>query len=528
MKRFGLIFFSLAFIFSAGNAQASFQMFQAPPQIKTDNGPTGIQSWQDFFDLLSGKPKPAADQLFVTVKNAETGEPLAGATVLVGAQEGNPFPGNKVLTNEKGVATFQNGFFKSGQAFTLTASKDGFANVSKIDTVANTAELSLLPQLKGDEFSFLEGKVYGWPSGYNKKTLEVGFFLPGIRPESLLNFDPQQIVSSYKVEMDVYGKRMVPGNVVMPYQEKRYMIFPITLNKPEFTMPLPRGLTAHMSAAIGAVPIGDAIDAIRSKDFLGVLNLATITHVNWTDRMTVNGNQRFDITASQALQKGMLSARYAGIPDGLDVVAISAADPTGDRGDLVAVDVKSLKSEDVHGGTGSISLAGLPGAQSSYIFSAVFDRRQFAVKRPTDITRRALTGRLQKVSGTSVELSKVLQVIQPENVSADHRDYRFTSPNTAGVNADFLILTVYAEVPNPLTQGKIRKVLWSAVLPGNATSVKLPDLGKPVLPAPGEDWAFFWEVVAVKSNSAAQWNSGFDLSSSLSGLEYVSSMAQKF
>ena len=518
------------------DAQASFQAVPTPGNIRTSLVAPTQNLWSNLLDILAGRRRAySEDQVVVMVRNARDQKPLAGATVQIGEALGVPFENNQTTTNAEGVAIFTNSWLK-GKSFPVSAFKEEFGAASILNTNANRIEMQLEPHVKNEDFAFVEGKFYGWPTGYNKSTLEVGVFLPGISPASLLNFDPQQIVSSYKVEIDVYGKRLVPGNVVMPLQNKRYLLFPVTIEKETFVMPLKKGTAAHMSAVMGAVSISDAISLMKEKDFLGLINLADLTHVDWTERMEIAGNQRFDINVKRAIRKKLFSAKYENVPAKLDVVAIAGADPKGDLADLIATDVKSLKSEDLRNGRGAISLGGLTDmVKNSYIFSAFFDRNQFDPKLKDQFSTRALTGRLQRIDGNQIKADKMLQIIKSGSVSSDHRTFNFSSPNApaAGLNADLLLLNIYAEVPNETTQGRVRKMIWTALLPGNSTSAQLPNIGKPVLPSKAvresdQEVKFYWEVIAVKSRSTSQWKSEFNLKVALDNLEYVSSMAQKF
>ncbi|NUM89367.1 MAG: carboxypeptidase regulatory-like domain-containing protein, partial [Bdellovibrionales bacterium] len=364
-------------IMLAGAARAEFQLAPARGNVTITQETSHF--WKDLWDTLSGHRPRLSGDLLVVVKDSSTGLPIPGAQVMVGEARGVPFEGNTATTDGEGVAAFTHAVLREGKTVTVTASRDGYANLSVLNARGNRMEIGLVRQAPA-AWAFLDGDVKGWPTGLDRKTLEVGFFLPGVRPETLLNFDPYQIVSSYRVEIDVYGKRLVPGNVVMPPQDKTYMIFPVHIEKPSYIMPVPTGFEAHLTAIAGNVPLGKAMDAMKEKDFLAVLNLTTLTHVTWTPRARVNGNMRNDLTLDIPLRQKAATASFANVPGKMDVVAISMADPSGDRGDFAPLDVKSIKSEAMKGGRGSVALA-LPAQQrqddSHWVFAALFDRSQF-------------------------------------------------------------------------------------------------------------------------------------------------------
>lgn len=495
--------------------------------------------WQNFILSMAGKnPVPLAD-VNVIVKEAKTGAPIAGATVLLGSEEGKPFSGNKKITDASGLVSFSAQELKSKPLLSVTAKKSGYAALTILSTNANSVELFLQADPVDSAYGYFRGKVNGWPTGYGSRTLEMGYFLPAFRPEALLNFDPQQIVSSYKVTLDIYGERKIPGNIVFPPQDKTYIIFPVHLEKQDFVMPLPLGMKTHMSSALGVVPLGDAMDAIKQKDFLQALNLSTFTHVSWTpDRILVNGDHNFDLNDTQELSQKALTSHYQNIPSSLDAVAISLVDPAGDRGDFVPLDVKSLKAEDMQNGGGTIQLAKLTqnSAPQYYVFSGIFDHNQFVMKKTDDGTnlggsaKRALVGTLQKMNANStVTNNNFLKIIQTQAATNEARNYTFTSPNTSSMQANLLLLNVYSERNNDLTQGRSRRLLWSTILPNTATQMSLPAIDNaPVLPTPDESKKekFFWEVIAVKGGSAKQRQ--LNTKAVLENLEQLSNAVEVF
>lgn len=525
------LFCFLAFIVSQHPALAD-QDATYSFQVRTENKPLAQQFWASFWDILAGKKLPQTADLTVKILNASTGEPLAGASVLVGPKRGVPFAQNIATTNSDGFAYFSDNSLQD-QALPITASKAGYGNFSLLANKANTVEITLQEQPDERDFSFLQGKVHGFPPGYGSGILEVGFFLPAFRPESLFSFDPQQIVSSYKVEIDVFGKRKVPGNVVFPSQSKRYGLIPIRLDKPEFIMPLSKGLKSHMVALAGAVSISSAVGAIQKKDYLEVLNLSSLTHLAWTKRMTVRRNERFDMNVSQPISQQELSAQFSGIQQGLDLVAVSFLDPEGDDGDYVPMDIKAIKSEQIRNGQGALKMGLIQQKKYQdkfYVFAGVFDRNQIGDGK--DISSRSIAGTLQVIQAgkKSTHIKSFLKPIQAVRVASSNREYSFTSATNNGVSPELMILNIVSEKKNETTQGMTRTVLWSTVFPGNTNKITLPDLGKAVLPVPDQQKAerFSWEVIALKSRESSAVQRGIDVQSSFRNLEHVSTLVKKF
>lgn len=522
----------LALAFTAAafpNTSPAALMDEYSFQAKTRHLSATTPFWSRLLSTLQGKEVSPAD-VSVTVLDAE-GQPLAGATVLVGSKQGLPFSGNQITTDANGVAQFSDAALKEGVLPSVTATKDGYSSLTLSQPAGNQIELRLPRQAAENEFAFLEGRVDGFPTGYPTSTLELGMFLPAFRTESLMNFDPQQFVSSYTTKISLIGERDVPGNVLLPTQRKRYGFIPITLSKPDYIMPLATGMKAHMSALAGAVSISDAVGAIQNNDFLGAINLASFTHVTWTNGpVEVRGNERFNLTFNQEISPRAVQAKLSGVPAGLDVVSVSVVDPSGERNDFIPLDVKAVKSESLQNGATNVGLGTLKNRREGdgfYVFSGVFNRNDLT---NANSSARWIVGSLQPVNTTSMDarFNGFLRPLASNGVFEGQREYRFTSPaNTeAGLVPDVILVNIVSEKKNPETKGIYRRVLWSAVLPGNADRVSLPDLGRPVLPAPdlGREETFRWEVIAVKASS----NAGSDIQSVLRNLQHVSSLSQKY
>jgi len=345
------------------------------PQIEAHTVAAPASAWRAFVDTLRGL-HPLTGDLQVTVTDAD-GHPLAGASVLAGQSLGSPFTGNQAVTDASGIATFTDPSLR-GLPVTVTASLNGYATTSLLDNKNNSVRIALSRNPDERGVGFLRGKLNGIPK-LGGGTLELGFFIPAATAESMLNFNIDSFVSSYKVKVNVYGDRDIPGNVVLPSQTKFYTIVPISIAKPDFIMPLPTSMNAHMYGLAGGISIQQAVKVVQSKDYLELLNIVSLTNVGWTrDRVQVHGNENFDINVSHAVVPGQVTARLSGLAGTkLDAVAVSLVDPSGDKGDFVAMDIKALKSENMQNGGGSMSLGQVrtrrAGADSNfYVFTALF------------------------------------------------------------------------------------------------------------------------------------------------------------
>lgn len=490
-----------------------------------------------FWDVLFGRAKLDAD-LTVKVTDAATGLPMAGAAVMVGTKNGDPFTENVVRTDEAGLAAFTHESLRTGTPFPITVGKAGFTVVSLLQNTNNVVDVAL-QKIQGErDYGFMRGKLTGFPPGFDSGTLELGLFVPATRPADLLSFDLGLFVSSYKVKIDVYGEREVPGNAVLPDQSKRWGLIPLSFNKPDYVMPLPNGLETHMAGMVGSVAISPAVTAIRNKDFISVLNITSFNHVGWTSRrVKVSGDDNFDINARHEVTPAVLTSKVSGVPEKLDVVSISLVDPEGDGGDFVAMDIKAQKAEEVKNGNTQFKLGMLKNrvqGAAYYIFTGIFDRKQLS-STPLNIAAtpdyRWIVGSTKPVGSAraaETRFSSFLKQMKPQGVGQGNREYRFSAASNSKVEPDFTMVNIVSEKQNQRTQGVTRAILWSSIVQGGITQLNLPDLGRPVLPNPDSSKGerFFWEVVAIKTRQPAK--SELDLQSALRNVEHVSSFTKAF
>ncbi|MGZ3652511.1 MAG: Ig-like domain-containing protein [Bdellovibrionota bacterium] len=496
------------------------------PQIEAHTVAAPASAWQLLVDTLRGL-HPLAGDLQVTVTDSD-GHPLAGASVLAGQSAGKPFAGNQTLTDASGVATFTDPSLR-GQAVTVTASLNGYATASLLDNKDNSVRIALARNPDERGVGFLRGNLNGIPK-LGGGTLELGFFIPAATPESMLNFNIDSFVSSYKVKVNVYGDRDIPGNVVLPTQTKFYTVVPISISKPDFIMPLPTSMNAHMYGLAGGISIQQAVKVVQSKDYLELLNIVSLTNVGWTrDRVQVHGNENFDINASHTVVPGQVTAQLSGLAGSkLDAVAVSLVDPSGDKGDFVAMDIKALKSENMQNGGGAMRLgqvrARSRAADNFYVFTALFDKTQIQHSNS-----RWVVGSVQPVAHRSVvPFTHFLSPIKPIGVSSDNREFHFSSPANGSLAPDMMIISLVSEKDNAETMGKTRTVLWSAIANGATDHITLPNLGRAVLPAPdtGKGEKFHWEVTGLRTGASRE--EGLNLQASLKGLQDVSTLSQSF
>ena len=479
---------------------------------------------------------PGATEITVLVRDANTEAPIAGTKVLLSF--GRDANGVLDVTDQQGIARFPIVAGADVNSVTFTTAHSDFHKLTVFEVMGQSFELFLQPNPRVEDYVFLEGKFIGWPTGVSVTRAEAGLFLPAFQANTLLDLNLNRVISSHTVPMTVVGNTFqIPGNLVLPPQDKKYGFFTIHLEKPRFIMPVRLGTEGYMVGLMGDVSIKGLVDRAREKDYLGAMNLTRFSKLDWTQWRTVNGAAEFDIPVNRFLQRNKVESNHQTIPAGLDLVAFSLLDPMGDQKALVPMDIKAMSAAAINRGPtrmsrnpkGVLRLSGLtqsPTGAQTYVFSAILDKEQFATNPGEELV---FSGALTRANKEVTGLIRYMGLITQNSVSADHREYQFSLPAIPELTAtdlepEFLVVNVFSETKLTNPKVSLRKLIWASVLPNNSRggSIRLPLIDRsPVLPTPGPNEKFYWEVIAVRrtlSHNGGVWDSTV----SLSNLEHVS------
>lgn len=269
------------------------------------------------------------------------GLPLPGAQVLIGNAAGDPFSGNVVKTDGRGLADAPSAW---QTPLPLTVSE------TSATTRLTVCEAEPGPQLlqtlakDGQEALFAEGTTSGFGKIKSDGNLHFGLVLPGLSREDLLHFDPTLFVSPYNDTLRIGFKSLdIPSNITIPSQTVTYVL-PLTISKPDYRSYFRKQGTYQLTAIHGQFPTqavvkrlqdgGSVFDVINSFTFLerGAREV-TPTSDGAPFDLPVNG-ETFDSTITvQAPKLTALQYNFA--------VALTQKD-----GLLYPTDIKRLNSEE--------------------------------------------------------------------------------------------------------------------------------------------------------------------------------------
>ncbi len=267
---------------------------------------------------FAATPGEAATLTIQTI-DAQTGDPVAGAWVMIGESEGSPFAGNIGTTDGSGLVTFDDPVLDNAQ--TATAAASGYGLTSLYRSATGSVTLRLYPTTFdptfGGSLNELSGNVSNVSTVSNDGNLDATVILPGLTTETLAFFDPEPFFfENVPVDFPVVGEVMLPENVyITPQVEFVFLVF----EKEPWTLDVPGNRTSNFVALSGRADIGEL-----SND--PDLNAITIREVGIErDVVLGSGSQSFNINSDIDLDSDGLTANFSGVPAGSQLRVVSAA-----------------------------------------------------------------------------------------------------------------------------------------------------------------------------------------------------------
>ena len=236
-----------------------------------------------FFSFLFVFAVGKAQAAQLQVVN-ESGQPIAGASVLVGVSQEK---GLQLKTDLNGTVILPDDL-KSTQPITISAA-------SYLTTTFQDISLEniILQIEREDSRNIIEVRGRTTNFGDLKKDGKVDFALvyPGLRERQLAQFDIESVINADSDILEILTEKLIiPSNLTLPEQRESYVL-PITLSKPVYRISFKQPSNYRMMALHGQFPLKQIISDVRGgKSFYEVIN-----HFRF-----LSGGQR-DITVNNAI-----------------------------------------------------------------------------------------------------------------------------------------------------------------------------------------------------------------------------------
>ncbi len=286
----------------------------------------------------------------------ETGQPIAGASVLVGFEAGVPFEGNVLTTNANGAAALPAGW---KDALPVTVQAPGYITSTVPVLVPGAMTLQLIKQDAANDFE-VRGVATNFPRLVTDGKVDFALLIPALSRENLLAFDLSTVISPKVDVITIIGNDVsLPSNISLPQQTENYF-FPIELNKPEYRTYLRNPGVQTLTATHGQFPLQRVVSDIRAgKSMFELINHFTFSE-GGQRQLDVQGNLTAqDVPVNQTPFNAQVAVKAPAFPASQQMVSLAVVEQNGV---LVPSDLKRVNSNQ------TLNMKSFPGNASVFSF----------------------------------------------------------------------------------------------------------------------------------------------------------------
>jgi len=288
---------------------------------------------------------PHSNHLVQVIVSDEKG-PLAQAQVWIETASGKLLA--ELTSDINGKSSFQ---IPSGlsEPLNVTAFAADHSAVSLLATSSATIHFEL-PKNIIDSYSTLTGKLTGFQERTSGKA-SVGLVAKALELADLAQLETSAFISPLKDSIDLYGRREIPSNIVLPEQS----VFFARVEKPIYRLPVVSGSSSRYFGITAEADTNDALDAIRSKDpwaLIDLMEFKTVGVLQNALEIPVKSNQsiKLDLHAGVALNNTLKLTSDQIVntaSNGAEVKHLAAALWEAFPGVFVPTDIKQVQDNGV-------------------------------------------------------------------------------------------------------------------------------------------------------------------------------------
>ena len=457
------------------------------------------------FGGTGGGPMPGAVAVKVIADGVvdEFGNPvpIAGAFVMVGMREGDPFTGNIGYTNAEGTIYFSDASLNGPVTITAGAAGYGYLTLVNVD-----AAWMILPLKEYDpvvDKVQVGGSWYTFTGVHCDEYLQVGSTMATMKLEDILTFDLISLLGDNEcVELPVVGEMAIPGAIVIPNdRELPYIpglcgLLGVTISKPTYHANVDVDTMKNFFAFAGEGAVDTMMDLLQAEeiDYGDIIAALDPQATGIARNVYIGGPMTQNIDVSTPLTRN-LTINVSGTPAGSDVFVVSAGEINGNpsaapgTGDIFFSGVGFLDG----GVAGSASVHTAPA--SGYFWDMRYMAAVIALDADSNIS--ALVDRSDFTPPTTRTLSSFFDIMMLDAVQG--AVFSFSDAYIPGVSQTpdiqesklTLVETVSGQVlpcdPEPTVD--VRRTFWTVYAPGVDLIYELPDLpaySPQAIPVPDE------------------------------------------
>lgn len=267
---------------------------------------------------------------------ALNGTALAGAKVLIGWAQNNPFSGNFLSTDSTGTVVVPEAW---ADALPVTIEAPGYTRATFLSQLPAGQTLILRAQEGSGTFE-LNGVTQGFNVVNKDGQVDVGVVIPALRKQDLFTFSVDMVLSSLTDTLKVVGQEFdIPANITIPKQKETYIV-PITLEKPNYRIQFRSSGVKSVFTARAQFPLKKVVDGLRNdQSFVDLLNEIRIQGGSLKDVEIKNArtSQNLPVNELNFSQKKSFQTPTFDSSQVLTALALSSA-----QGRLYPTDVKTF------------------------------------------------------------------------------------------------------------------------------------------------------------------------------------------
>lgn len=417
-------------------------------------------------------------------------QPLAGAKILIGTEQGAPFAGNYLVADAQGHIDLPAAWT---DVTAVTIDAPGFVRATYFGQAPGdrTYRLRKKTNTKSTQYE-VKGSTVGHQTVDKDGFIDFGLVIPALTRNDLLSFNIDAVISPQTDTITILGQDAdVPSNITFPKQKESY-ILPITIDKPAYRIYFPEGGVQKIFAARGRFPFKQVVDKLRNKaPMYELVNDFTIQGGGVKDLNLTQTNTSADLSVTQLDFKNSVNVTAPAIAGDETFMAVGVANISEY---MIPTDVKIVKSGQKQ------SLATLDSKAS--VFSVL--------KKTKDLDAGAGPGsdRLSAVlvaAGNGVAPKFIPIMADP--TLASNGDMLLPKMNPiSGVNAiaTYAILSEVQQATQGTAKVQVNAGFWEMYAPNWVTAINMPKWPEGNAPAGKKHW----EVNLLGSQSVSQVDLG--------------------
>ncbi len=436
----------------------------------------------------------------------EAGQPVAGATIMLGYEAGNPFNGNILRTGADGSVGIPTDW---KAALPVTVQAPGMITET-IPVLMPGEHLITVQKQEGNANLEVKGTTTDFPRLITDGKVDFGMVIPSMSRESMLAFDISNVMSPQNDTIEIIGNTVnIPSNITLPRQEESY-IFPITLDKPDYRVYVREPGQYQMYALHGQFPLQRVVNDIRGgKSLFEVINHFTFIQAGQRD-VNVTGNLRgVNMPVNQVAFNSSVQVKAPAFPNDKVMIGLNLAERNGL---FVPSDLKRFTPNQ------TLALKANATLDTGYVLSLLLDQpkaspatrldetlRQFvsplttlgmvpmvesAIKPLAEYNFSKMTFAFMPVAGT-VQPQFLPMIGKPQIVGNVMKLGVPTLPNGLSAAATYMVLAEVEELGSGNMKSERRTRMWEIWNSGFISQMEMPRLTFTKRP----DRKYRWEVM---------------------------------